>query len=95
MNIPIGALQGEVIDPRAIDTRKCEALATSAAMAAERTLGNRPVVVSSQRGIGYDIRAPPGLMGHCALSRSRDGGRAGDVTLTKQEIQTIYTRASQ
>ena len=85
--IPIGALQGDEIDPDVIDTRKSEMIAMRAVMAAERRLGNRPADVSRQRGIGYDIESASGVDGKLRFIEVK-GRKAGarDVTLTKNEL---------
>ena len=89
--IPIGLLQGEAIDPDAIDTRVSEAMAMSAVMAAERALGNTPVDVSSRRGIGYDIESASSKDGKLRFIEVK-GRQAGarDVTLTKNELFTAF-----
>ncbi len=94
--IPIGLLQGGQIDPDAINTRKSELIAMSAVMAAERTLGNTPVDVSSQRGIGYDIESASGQDGKLRFIEVK-GRRKGahDVTLTKNELFTAFNSRDQ
>ena len=86
--MPIGALQGNRIDPEIIDTRKSEAIAMRAVMEAERALGNQPTNVSHQRGIGYDIESVSGRDGRrrfIEVKGRRKGAR--DVTLTHNELK--------
>ena len=94
--IPIGLLQGDAIDPQIIDTRKSEALAMRAVMAAERSLGNEPVDVSSQRGIGYDIESVSGENGKLRFIEVK-GRRSGahDITLTRNELYTAFNSREQ
>ena len=85
--IPAGLLQGDQIDPQVVDTRKSEKIAMRAVMDTERTLGNTPKDVSSQRGIGYDIESESGSDGRLRFIEVKGRRRgASDVTLTKSEL---------
>ena len=94
--VPIGLLQGTQIDPDAIETRVSEAIAMRAVMETERTLGNIPKDVSSQRGIGYDIESVTGDDGRLRFIEVK-GRRKGarDVTLTKNELFTAFNSRAQ
>ncbi len=85
--VPIGALPGYQADPEIIDTRKSEAIAMAAVLAAERKLGNRPIDVSGKRGIGYDIESVSGRDGSLRFIEVK-GRRKGarDLTLTRNEL---------
>ncbi len=94
--IPIGLLQGENIDSRAVDTRVSEKIAMDAVMAAERDLGNRPLDVSREKR-GYDIESkPPGenaKLRFIEVKGRRKG--AADVTLTKNELFAAFNSEEQ
>ena len=94
--IPIGALQGDNIDPQVIDTSVSEAIAMAAVMETERALGNKPKDVSDQRGIGYDIESESGEDGGLRFIEVK-GRRKGasDVTLTKNELITALNSPEQ
>jgi len=79
-----------------IDTRASEAIAMAVVMETERALGNKPKVVSDQRGIGYDIESESGADGRLRFIEVK-GRRKGasDVTLTKNELTTALKSTEQ
>ncbi len=95
--IPIGLLLNEAERQELIDTRKSEAIAMRAVIAAEEALKNKPEDVSSQRGIGYDIVSEPSgkdkKLRFIEVKGRRKGAR--DVTMTRNELFTAFNSREQ
>ncbi len=99
--IPIGMLNGMLPGDApaartAHDSRKSEKLAMDAVLATERALGNRPIDVSSRRGLGYDIEsraAADGALRFIEVKGRRKGAR--DITMTKNELFSAFNSREQ
>lgn len=94
--VPIGFFLDEGERQELVDTRKSEALAMAAVMAAERALGNAPKDVGSEKR-GYDIEsAPPednSKLRFIEVKGRKKGAR--DVTLTRNELHCALNSREQ
>ena len=94
--VPIGFFLDEGARQELIDTRKSEAIAMAAVMAAERAMGNTPKDVGSEKR-GYDIEsAPPAensKLRFIEVKGRKKGAR--DVTLTRNELHCALNSQEQ